>query len=76
MEVKSFIKQHYEDCFKEPCRSRLVPDGISFNRLEEDAAASMEQTFEEEEIKVVVWNCDGCKTPTPDGYYMVFFKNH
>ncbi|XP_058759623.1 uncharacterized protein LOC131632924 [Vicia villosa] len=46
MEIKTFIRHHYEDSFKEPCRARPTPKGISFNRLEEEVAYSLERPFE------------------------------
>ncbi|XP_058775087.1 uncharacterized protein LOC131649341 [Vicia villosa] len=66
-EVKFHIQEHFERCFKEPCKSRPIPDGIIFKRLEVDADAWLERPFTSEEIKDAVWNCDGCKALGPDG---------
>lgn len=41
-EIKSYIRQHYADFFKEPCNTRHVPEGIYFNRLADEEVSWME----------------------------------
>lgn len=76
MEIKSFARNHFENNFKEPMNRCHIPEGISFNYLENGVVCRMDCTFEEEEIKQGIWSCDGEKTPGLDGYSMTFFKQH
>lgn len=71
-EVKLHIKDHFEKFFKEPCRLRPVPGGVVFRRLELADSVNLEHPFMHEEIKAAIWNCDGSKTPGPDGFSLLF----
>ncbi|XP_058786284.1 uncharacterized protein LOC131660936 [Vicia villosa] len=75
-QVKHHVWEHFANFFKESYDHRSILEGISFNRLEEVTAASLEAPFNELEIKQAVWDCEGSKTPGPDGFTMEFFKNH
>jgi len=35
----------------------------------------LEQEATIEEVKQVVWDCDGSKVPGPDGFTLAFYKN-
>lgn len=47
-----------------------------FKTLSSDQIAAMECEFSEEEIKQVVWSCDGSKALDPDGLTMNLDKNN
>ncbi|KAL6566436.1 hypothetical protein OROGR_002051 [Orobanche gracilis] len=52
-----------------------VLDGINFKKISNNERCMLTARFEEEEIKEAVWNCDGDKSPGPDGYNFTFIKN-
>lgn len=49
-------------------------EGLEWNLISNFAAKSLEKPFEEEEIKRVVFSCDGNKAPSPDGFTPSFFQ--
>lgn len=49
-------------------------DGLNFKILSERGKVGLVKPFSLEEIKDVVWNCDGDKSPGPDGFNFTFFK--
>ncbi|XP_058776192.1 uncharacterized protein LOC131650503 [Vicia villosa] len=74
-EVKDGVWRHFNEKFKEVCESRPVLENGSFNTLSMEDSASLELPFSEEEIKEAVSNCDGAKSPGPDGFTLLFVKN-
>ncbi|XP_058772452.1 uncharacterized protein LOC131646435 [Vicia villosa] len=73
VEVKSFIRNHFKNFFREPKAARPIPAGVAFSRLKDEDVVRMERPFEEAEVKAAVWMSDGYKTPGPDGYTLAFF---
>ncbi|XP_058746451.1 uncharacterized protein LOC131619364 [Vicia villosa] len=74
MEIKDHIFKHFEGFFKEEFCFRLVPHGINLNSLSIEESMDLEKPFSEEEVKEVIWSCDGNKSLGPDGYSLEFFK--
>ncbi|XP_058742003.1 uncharacterized protein LOC131614437 [Vicia villosa] len=73
-EIKEEVKNHFEKKFVEDRRMRPVLDGISFETLEEEDKVFLKKPFKEFEIKAAIWDCDGLKSPGPDGYSFFFIK--
>ncbi|XP_058783674.1 uncharacterized protein LOC131658394 [Vicia villosa] len=75
-DIKICVCDHFKSFFREPCKNCPVPAGINFKRLESAVATILERPFTVYEIKDAVWNCEGSKTPGPDGYSLAFYKNN
>lgn len=73
-EVKREVKNHFEAFFKESDFRRAIPEGLDFYSLDEIDSAWLERPFLEEEVKMAAWDCDGSKSPGPDGYTLEFFQ--
>lgn len=52
-----------------------LPADLVVSRLDSCDGELLTRAFSEEEIKEVVWDCDGSKSPGPDGFNFEFFKN-
>lgn len=42
--------------------------------MSEEVREWLERSVTEEEVKEEVWDCDGNKSPGPDGFTLEFFK--
>lgn len=62
-EVKSCIKNFYQQLFSNLPMLRPRLDGIQFKQLSQDANMFLTRPFSLEEIKEAVWSCDGDKSP-------------
>ncbi|XP_058742324.1 uncharacterized protein LOC131614788 [Vicia villosa] len=74
-EVKEEVRCHFDRKFKEDNISIPVLDNVLINYLSSEESASLELPLSEEEIKEAVWNCEGSKSPRPDGFSLLFVKN-
>lgn len=45
-----------------------------FKSLDEEDRSLLELPFQEREIKEAIWNCEGSKSPEPEGYFLLFVK--
>lgn len=74
--VKKEVKKFFESKFSES--SDVCPnlDGVPFSRITERDNVCLTAKFEIEEIKEAVWDCDGSKSPGPDGYNFRFIKEY
>lgn len=52
----------------------LTLDGVPFRKITEVDSAMLCARFESLEIKEAVWDCDGDKSPRPDGFNFQFIK--
>lgn len=66
-----FIKHFKEDSFKRPSFS-----SPSFKKLSPSLNQLLDAPFTEKDIKKAIWNCDGSKSPGPDGFSFSFIKSH
>jgi len=48
---------------------------VEFKSLLEEVSLRMISCFTEEEVKEAVWQCEGSKSPRPDGFNLNFIKN-
>ncbi|MCH81419.1 LINE-1 reverse transcriptase like, partial [Trifolium medium] len=72
--IKNEVKQHFEANFKEEWSNRPFLAGMDFKKLNADDNAILLEPFEEEEVREAIWNCDGNKSPGPDGFNFNFLK--
>lgn len=70
--IKKVIFDHFKDQFSEPSvvRQRFASD--KFKSISAEQVLALEIAFSEEEIKHVVWCCEGFKAPGPDGFSLNF----
>ena len=50
-------------------------EGVEWKRIEESLADWLQRPFEESEIKTTVFECDGNKTPGPNGFPLAVFQS-
>jgi hypothetical protein len=67
-EVKEVVKNHFELNFAERSTNRPVLNGLVFYQLSQDDNVLLTGRFTEEEVREAIWNCDGNKSPGPDGF--------
>ena len=49
-------------------------DSVEFKSLPSETSTRMVTSFTEEEVKEVMWQCEGSKSPGPDGFNFTFIK--
>ncbi|XP_058783955.1 uncharacterized protein LOC131658705 [Vicia villosa] len=59
---------------KASCYLWAVPDGLNLRCLSEEDRKLLERDPLDDEIKEAVWDCDGSKSPGPDGFTLEFFQ--
>ena len=57
----------FESRFKATKDFGVRLDAVEFKSLSPEVSMSMIEAFSEEEIKEAVWQCEGTKSPGPDG---------
>lgn len=72
--VKREVRSHFAEKFKEENFNRPTHDGVSFNQIDGSANELLLAPFSMEEVKEVVWECDGNKSLGPDGFNFNFIK--
>ena len=72
--VKELVKEFYKEKLTaiEDIGVRL--DNVHFEEITESDNRLLTDPFDEEEIKEAIWNCDGQKSPGPDGVTFSFIK--
>jgi hypothetical protein len=73
--ISSHIVNFYEYLFSEPISWRPRVDNLEFEVLSVDEAASLEDPFEEREVREVINGMDRDKAPDPDGFSLAFFQD-
>ncbi|GAU24569.1 hypothetical protein TSUD_149100 [Trifolium subterraneum] len=73
--IKKEAKDHFSLIFSEEWNNRPFLQGIDFNMLSAEDNAFLLEPFAEEEVKEIVWSCDGNKSPGPDGFNLNFLKH-
>ncbi|XP_057793325.1 uncharacterized protein LOC131009943 [Salvia miltiorrhiza] len=74
-EVKRIVKDHFHSQFRKRSRACLrLPADFVNRKISDSAREWLDRPFSEEEIKEAVWNCDGGKSPGPDGFNFLFMK--
>jgi hypothetical protein len=73
--ISSHIVNFFESLFSEPMSWRPRVDNLEFEVLSMDEAASLEDPFEEREVREVINSMDRDKAPGLDGFSLAFFKD-
>ncbi|GAU38105.1 hypothetical protein TSUD_317920 [Trifolium subterraneum] len=73
-EVKGFVKNYFENNFKESWEHRPNLNGIQFQSLNAEDNLLLLAPFSYDEVKDAIWSSDGNKCPGPDGFNFNFFK--
>ncbi|PNX82415.1 cysteine-rich receptor-like protein kinase, partial [Trifolium pratense] len=72
--IKMEVKNYFVQNFTEDWHHRPFVHGIDFNVLSADDNDLLLQPFSEEDVREVIWSCDGNKSPGPDGFNFNFLK--
>jgi len=72
--VRFEAKKIFEQRFKATKDFGVRLDGVEFKSLSEEDNVSLIAGFTEEEIRNAVWQCEGTKSPGPDGFNFNFLK--
>jgi len=67
-------KKLFENRFKATNDLELRLDAVDFKKLTLKESLNLIYGFTEEEIKEAVWQCEGSKSPDPDGFNFNFIK--
>jgi hypothetical protein len=73
--IISHIVNFYESLFSEPSSWRPRVDNLEFEVLSVEEASSLEDPFEEREVREVIQGLDRDKAPGPDGFSLAFFQD-
>jgi hypothetical protein len=74
IDVKLAVFNFFCNLYSHQNRPRASCSNLEFSRLKPSSSAALELPFSAEEIKTVVWDCDGNKAPGPDGINFLFIK--
>ncbi|GKA96117.1 putative RNA-directed DNA polymerase, eukaryota, reverse transcriptase zinc-binding domain protein [Tanacetum coccineum] len=73
-DIKQAALDQFLARFKEEDMVRPSFSSSRFRSLSSDVVVALESEFTMEELKDAVWNCDGSKSPGPDGFNFNFIK--
>lgn len=60
--------------YKELGPIRPALDGVQFSILSSEECVTLEEPFSIEELRSVIWGCNGRKVPRPGGFNLDFIK--
>lgn len=69
------MEKYYVNLFKEEFPSRPLLEGMNFDRISNQEKILLELPFSEEEVRKMIFNMKGDKTPGPNGFTISFFQN-
>jgi hypothetical protein len=73
--ISDHIVNIYESLFSEPLSWRPRLDNLEFDMLNVEEVSSLEDPFEEREVREVIKGMDRDKAPCPDGFSLAFFQD-
>lgn len=73
--LKEKVWQFFKDPFTEKVKDRLAFVSTKFRKLDEAQGCFLDGLITDEEIKDVVWSCQGSKAPGMDGYTFTFSRS-
>nr|KYP48621.1 hypothetical protein KK1_029682 [Cajanus cajan] len=73
--IKEEVKGFFEGNFRECLHARPRLQGTDFKTLSEEDVVTLILPFSDEEVKNAVWDCEGSKSPGPDGFNFTFIKD-
>lgn len=68
------MKEYFEESFRKSNRPRPRLTGIEFKKISEEDSLGLEKKFSKEEIREVVFRCEGDRSPGPGGFNIGFIK--
>jgi len=74
--VRAEAKKLFENRFKATRDFGVRLEAVEFNSLSHEDNLSLVAEFSEEEVREVVWHCEGSKSPGPDDFNFNFIKNN
>lgn len=75
--VKEAVREHFQNLFARRTSNMVeLPEDLFENRLSVADGDLLIRPFSVEEIRQAVWDCEGDKSPGPDGFSMIFYRNH
>ncbi|GKV50356.1 hypothetical protein SLEP1_g57064 [Rubroshorea leprosula] len=73
--VKQEVREYFNKIFQEEQWDRPKLGGLQFKQLNEEDSVWLEREVSAEEVKQVVWDCGGDKSPGPDGFSFHIIKS-
>ena len=74
-EVREAVFSHFQHHYQALDMNRPRVDGMNFRKLSVLEGNALICPFTEAEVKAAVWDCDGYKSPGPDGIPLGFIKD-
>jgi len=74
-EVREAVFSHFQHHYQALDMNRPMVDGMNFRKLSVLKGNALICLFTEAEVKAAVWDCDGYKSPGPDGNPLGFIKD-
>ena len=72
--IKDAVVSYFSNLFRSTDRFRIGLGPIGFKTLSASSSTSLERDITLEELKQSVWDCDGSKSPGPDGFNFKFYR--
>jgi len=68
------VQNLYKIRFLEQPDHKVRLDNVVFSSIDKEDNDLLVSSFSEEEIRAAIWDCEGSKSPGPDGFNFNFFK--
>uniref|UniRef100_A0A803QQM3 Reverse transcriptase domain-containing protein n=1 Tax=Cannabis sativa TaxID=3483 RepID=A0A803QQM3_CANSA len=75
-EIVEELIAFFSKLYTSEARSGTGIEGIEWHKIEESSARQLECPFEEEEVRNIVFSCEGNKAPGPDGFSLAALQNN
>jgi len=72
--VQEEVQDFFSQIFQEPDHSRPRLDGINFQTISQHQNNILVLPFQEEEVRLAIWDCGSERCPGPDGFKFKFIK--
>jgi len=73
-EIKYVVVDYFYNLYKALIGKKAKMGPVGFKRLNSKLSLRLERDVTLDEIKRCVWDCDGSKSPGPDGFNFKFYK--
>ena len=73
-DIQREIVDFYKKLYNSDARLRPKMDGVSFRKLSISRGSSLEERFNQVEIRQAVFSLGGDRSPGPDGFPIAFFQ--
>jgi len=74
--VKGIVKDYFKERLTESTPLEIRLEKVDFQNITEQDNEMLTRTITEDEIREVVWQCEGTKSPEPDDFNLGFIKRH